>query len=251
MYKLQHGDFLKIDDNLIDRPDLIFVDPPFNIGYHYDVYKDDKTEDEYLRWCQTWMQRCYYLLKDTGTFWLAIGDEQAAELVCMAKRIGFHMRSWCVWHYTFGVHLKSKFGRGHTHLVYFTKHKKKFTWNPDSIRVPSKRQLMGDKRADPRGRVPDDVWQFSRICGTFKERTSHSCQMPEKVLERIILACSNPGDLVLDPMAGSGTTLVVAEKTGRNSQGVELSQDYCDIIKSRMLEHWKSTHEQEIFGKDN
>src|SRR5690606_28793717 len=89
--------------------DLVFADPPFNIGYEYDVYHDRKERDEYLAWSRQWISAVHRVLKPDGTFWLAIGDEYAAELKVLSQDIGFHMRSWVVWYYTFGVNCKEKF----------------------------------------------------------------------------------------------------------------------------------------------
>ena len=129
-------------------------------------------------------------------------------------------------------------------------------WTPstDAIRVPSARELVyGDRRANPTGRLPDDTWvlrpqdlpegfaadgdtwYFPRVCGTFKERSGwHGCQMPEQLLGRIIRASSNPGDVVLDPFGGSGTTLAVAKKLGRSFLGLELSEAYAARINERL-----------------
>jgi site-specific DNA-methyltransferase (adenine-specific) len=144
---------------------------------------------------------------------------------------------------------------------------RKFTFNArdPAIRVPSARQLVyADKRANPKGRLPDDTWiiqgnwpenewvlrpqdlpegfradgdtwYFARVCGTFNERTGwHGCQMPEQLLGRIIRASSNEGDLVLDPFAGSGTTLAVAKKLGRRFLGFEISADYTKRARTRL-----------------
>lgn len=142
--------------------DLAFADPPFNIGYDYDVYDDRRAADEYLAWCQKWIAGVRRVLKPDGAFWLAIGDEYAAELKVLATReVGFHLRSWVIWFYTFGVHCTHKFTRSHAHLFYFTKDPKAFTFNADDVRVPSARQLVyADKRADSRGRLPDDTWMI-------------------------------------------------------------------------------------------
>jgi site-specific DNA-methyltransferase (adenine-specific) len=235
--------------------DLAFADPPFNIGYDYDAYEDRKATNEYLDWSKQWMQNVVRLLKPAGTFWLAIGDEYAAELKVIATRdLGLTCRNWVVWYYTFGVHCKRKFTRSHAHLFYFVKDPKSFTFNDAAIRVPSARQLVyADKRANPKGRLPDDTWilrpqdlpdgfksdqdtwYFPRVCGTFKERAGwHGCQMPEQLLGRIIRACSNEGDLVLDPFAGSGTSLAVAKKLARRWVGFELSKQYAGQIESRL-----------------
>jgi DNA modification methylase len=227
---------------------LAFADPPFNIGYEYDVYDDRKEYDHYLDWSRRWMAGVHRALRPDGTFWLAIGDEYAAELKLIARDLGFSCRSWVIWYYTFGVNCTRKFNRSHAHLFHFLKDPKQFTFNFEdpAIRVPSARQLVyADARANPKGRLPDDTWilrpqdlpggfseesdtwYFPRVAGTFKERAGfHGCQMPEQLLGRIIRASSNEGDLVLDPFTGSGTTLTVAKKMGRDWIGCELSPEY-------------------------
>lgn len=239
--------------------DLAFADPPFNIGYDYDVYDDRKEQEHYLAWSKEWIAGVHRVLKPNGTFWLAIGDEYAAELKILSQEIGFHCRSWVIWYYTFGVNCKMKFSRSHAHLFHFVKNPKKFTFNANDkgIRVPSARQLVyADDRANPNGRLPDDTWilrpqdlpegfsadedtwYFPRVAGTFKERAGfHGCQMPEQLLGRIIRASSNeadPPELVLDPFSGSATTLVVAKKLKRNFVGFDLSADYVTRGRKRL-----------------
>jgi site-specific DNA-methyltransferase (adenine-specific) len=236
--------------------DLVFADPPFNIGYKYDIYEDRKSADEYLIWTRAWGEQLRRVLKPIGTFWLAIGDDFAAELkVLFTRDLGFCCRSWVIWYYTFGVNCTRKFSRSHTHLFHFVKDPERFTFNADVIRVPSARQLVyQDDRANPKGRLPDDTWvlrpqdlpdgflanedtwYFPRVCGTFKERAGfHGCQMPERLLGRIIEVSSNPGDLVLDPFAGSGSTLIAAKKLGRDYLGFEMSANYARRIR-RLLD---------------
>lgn len=235
--------------------DLAFADPPFNIGYTYDVYEDRLAADEYLAWTRKWGEALVRTLKPTGTAWLAIGDDFAAELKLIFQRdLGLYCRSWVIWYYTFGVNCSKKFSRSHTHLFHFVKDPKNFTFNADAIRVPSARQLVyADSRANSKGRLPDDtwilrpqdatgsftpeedVWYFPRVCGTFKERAGwHGCQMPEQLLGRIIKACSHPGETVMDPFGGSGTTLVVAKKLERRHIGFELSKNYARQIQTRL-----------------
>ncbi len=236
--------------------DLIFADPPFNIGYDYDVYHDRQEHNAYLDWSKKWIGAVHRALKPDGTFWLAIGDEYAAELKIISQEVGFHPRSWVIWYYTFGVNCKQKFTRSHAHLFYFVKDPAKFTFRADELenRVPSARQLVyNDSRGNPVGRLPDDTWilrpqdmtagftagedtwYIPRVAGTFKERAGfHGCQMPEQLLGRIIRVCSQPGELVVDPFSGSATTLAVAKKLGRKYLGFDLSPEYAERGEARL-----------------
>ena len=243
--------------------DLIFADPPYNIGYQYDQYEDKRNDHDYVEWTKTWIDGCVRLLKPEGSFYVLIGDEYAAEVRLHLKQLErdrkLVMRNWIVWHYTFGQNCKMKFNRSHAHLFYNVgpavfdqslKAKAKgkpFTYNREAIAVPSARQTTyADARANPAGKLPDDTWYLrpqetegvyfkpdedtwylSRLCGTFRERQGwHPCQLPEALLERIVKVSSNPGDLVFDPFVGSGTTLAVAARLERRWLGCELSAEY-------------------------
>ncbi len=281
------GDSIKVLNNGPEGwVDLVFADPPFNIGYLYHNYDDRKDVDEYVDWSERWMAAVYRALKPTGSFYLAIGDEFVADLCVRARRkIGFHMRNWIIWHYTFGQQTKKMFAKSHTHILYFSKEKPEpgmtnLTFNADAVRVASARQTTyGDSRANAKGKLPDDTWflrpqetsyyesgyaqyaqqqtdlpadaftpvdffdpisdtwNVSRICGTFKEREGwHGCQMPIAILDRIIRASSNPGDVVLDPFNGSGTTVVSAALNGRKYVGIDQSKEYV-AYASKRLEH--------------
>ncbi|VTT96730.1 modification methylase : DNA methylase N-4/N-6 domain protein OS=Pirellula staleyi (strain ATCC 27377 / DSM 6068 / ICPB 4128) GN=Psta_0519 PE=4 SV=1: N6_N4_Mtase [Gemmataceae bacterium] len=233
--------------------DLVFADPPFNIGYQYDVYDDRRAKADYLAWTDRWLAAAARVLSPTGSLFLAIGDEYAAEHKVRLDALGLTLRNWIVWHYTFGVNCSKKFNRSHAHIFYYVRDPKRYTFNPDAVRVPSARMTTyADRRANPVGKLPDDTWvlrpqeseehfgadtdtwHVPRVCGTFHERLNHPCQMPEAVLERIIKVASNPGELVLDPFAGSGTTLAVAKKLDRHYLGVELSDEYADAVRKRL-----------------
>jgi len=217
--------------------DLIFADPPFNIGYQYDVYEDRKAYHEYYHWTHLWMAACRDALKPAGTFWIAIGDEYAAEIRMLGRKLGLTLRNWVIWHYTFGQATKAKFNRSHVHLFYFVMDPKAFTFNGEALRVFSDRQReYYDKRANPAGKLPDDTWSgFPRVCGTFGEREGwHPCQMPETLLSRIVRACSNVGDVAFDPFSGSGTTLAAAKRLSRHWLGTELSPNYIQGVRDRL-----------------
>ncbi len=218
--------------------DLIFADPPFNIGYKYDKYHDEKTSDKYLAWTRDWIGECARVLKPHGSFYIAIGDEYAANIKLIADECGLVMRNWIIWHYTFGQQLRSKFARSHTHIFYFAKDAKNLTFNDDLVRVISDRQKKySDKRANPAGKMPDDVWdEYPRVCGTFRERTGFPCQMPESLLARIIRVSSNEGDWVLDPFCGSGTTAVAAHKLNRKFTTIDLSEEYVEAARERIAQ---------------
>jgi site-specific DNA-methyltransferase (adenine-specific) len=250
-----------LNDGPSEWVDLVFADPPFNIGYLYHNYDDEKDVDEYVSWSEQWMRAVHRAMKPSASFYLAIGDEFAADLCHLARRkIGFHMRNWIVWHYTFGQQTRKKFAKSHTHILYFTKQKPdagftNMTFNADAVRVASARQTTyADRRANPKGKLPDDTWYLrpqetdrgyfdpsgdtwsvSRVCGTFSEREGwHGCQMPIGVLNRIILASSNPGDVVLDPFNGSGTTCVAAALANRKYVGIDQSDEYVAYARKRL-----------------
>lgn len=261
------GDCLNLFRDIPDRSvPLVFADPPYNIGYSYDKYEDNKDPQAFLDWCQEWIQEVHRVLKPHGTFWLAMCDEYAAELKAAIAGAGdknrlFNLRSWVVWHYSFGAACQKNFSRTHTHLLYLTKTKTKFTFNADAVRVPSARQLKyGDSRAVSKGKLPDntwvlhpdalsqcftpdmDTWLASRVCGTFHEREERGTyqenrsvpQMPITLLERVVLACSKPGDVVLDPFAGTSTTGAAAVRHGRSYIGFDISQAYVRRGRDRL-----------------
>ncbi|MHC4993890.1 MAG: DNA-methyltransferase [Planctomycetota bacterium] len=261
-----------------DSVDLIFADPPYNIGFTYDKYNDNREDDDYVRWTFDWVDACARLLKPTGSMYILIGDEYAAETRVHLKQLerDNHLvfRNWIIWHYTFGQNCRSKFNRSHAHLFYCvgskaatTKWKQTeppFAFNRAEVAVPSARQTTySDARANPTGKMPDDTWYlrpqeapegeffqaeddtwfFSRLCGTFKERLGwHPCQLPEALLERIVKLSSNEGDVVFDPFTGSGTTLAVAARLKRNWLGTELSEEYAAKATER-IEHAGETGE--------
>jgi site-specific DNA-methyltransferase (adenine-specific) len=300
MEAIYHGDCVKVLGTFTPGSvDLVFADPPFNIGLKYDEHNDEMTYDDYVGWVDEWMSALDRVLKPSGSIYLAISDEMAAE-IALAMKKRFTMRNWLIWNYSFGQNTKKKFNRCKTHILYFVKGKE-FTWNGGEIKVPSARMRYGDKRAAAGGKMPDDVWdvtetpeyqaeyerrmdalddmpggrqgatpdmrdwiemntgdtengstkcageeitdvwKVSRLCGTFGERIKkadgsvHPCQMPESILERIIKVSSNPGDLVVDPFGGTGTTAAVAKRLGRGFATMDRSESYCQVIAQRLF----------------
>jgi DNA modification methylase len=171
-----------------------------------------------------------------GSLWLIVPDEHAAELVVLAKSLGLTLRNWVKWYETFGVNCRRKFNRTSRHVLYFTRDPKRFVFNADAVRVPSARQRKyNDRRANPAGKLPDDVWAFPRVAGTHAERLKgFPTQLPVAMLRRIVAVASNPGDLVLDPFCGSGSTGAAAIALGRRFIGIEKNPDYAARAARRL-----------------
>lgn len=221
--------------------DLIFADPPFNIGEDYGgVWNDKLSWPDYRRFTDAWMGAAVRLLADEGSMWVNCPDAIADDLCGVAKRYGLERVNWCIWHYRFGQHTDARFISSKQHALYFARDARRRVWNPDAVLVDSDRKR---KYADPRiaqsarsgRRVPLDVWPIPRITGNHRERRPiHPNQLPEVYLERVIRACSNPGDLVLDPFCGSGTTLTVARALGRRSIGCEINPAFAASAAERV-----------------
>ena len=229
------GDCRSVLNALPERSvDLIFADPPFNWDVPYGEWNDDRSREEYVSFTHEWLDACSRLLSDRGSFWVNIPDDTAAEVVVHLKQRGLVMINWCIWHFRFGQHRLGNFIVSKVHALFFARSRELRTWNPQSILEPSDRAAIYDdartlvtKQKEPGMRVPLDVWygaNWGRIQGNNKERRkNHQNQIPEVYLSRVIRACSNEGDLVLDPFLGSGTTCTVARALNRRSIGVEYS----------------------------
>jgi len=227
--------------------DLIFADPPFNWKRAYDEWDDGLPHNEYLDFTYKWLDLCVEALRPGGALWVNIPDDWAAEIVMHLKYqqldgkyltaapARMTMVNWCIWHYRFGQNTTVRFINSKVHAFYFVKPGGDAVWNPHEVLEESdRRAIYADARTEdkndgmPAGmRVPMDVWYgkfWGRVQGNSKERRGyHDNQLPELYLARVVRACSNPGDLVMDPFLGSGTTGVVAHELGRNFIGCEYS----------------------------
>jgi len=224
--------------------DLIFADPPFNWNVPYTDWNDNMKRQDYLEFTYQWLDACIRVLAPRGSLWVNIPDDSAAEVVIHLQGRGLQMINWCIWHFRFGQCRDTNFIVSKAHVLYFARDRKNRIWNPDAILVSSDRAAVyGDARTRrtrrPGLRVPLDVWYgpyLGRIQGTNKERRpGHHNQIPETYMRRVILACSNEGDLVLDPFLGSGTTSVVARSLNRCSIGIEFSEGTAESAFERIL----------------
>ncbi|MFO0835484.1 MAG: site-specific DNA-methyltransferase [Phycisphaerales bacterium] len=216
--------------------DLVFADPPFNWNRAYDKWDDSMPREDYLKFTREWLDVCVDALRPTGAIWVNIPDDTCAEIVMHLKSRNLAMVNWCIWHYRFGQNTTDRFINSKVHALYFCKGGLR-TWNPREVLEMSDRAaIYADPRTQnkadgmpPGMRVPMDVWYgqyWGRIQGNNAERrANHDNQLPEVYLERVIRACSNAGDLVVDPFTGSGTTPVVARALKRRFIGSEFSVD--------------------------
>ncbi len=212
--------------------DLLIADPPYNLGKDYGNNLDQKAWREYESFTRTWLTQAIRLLKPTGSIYVFMGARFISRLfLILEEEFGLNFNGWITWHYTQGMGRKTGFSPRHEDILYFTR-SPQFTFNLDEVRIPQKYYRERNNMA---GANPGDVWTFSHVHYCSAEREAHPTQKPEALLERIIRASSNPGDLVLDPFVGSGTTCRVAQVLGRNWLGIDLNPEYI-IMSRRRLE---------------
>ena len=240
-WSIIHGDVMDGLESVRDEHGparLIFTDPPYNIGIDYgDGEQADSLSDAaYMKWVRQWLALCWDCLTDDGSLWVMIGDEYAAEYAVELKATGYTIRSWVKWYETFGVNCSNKFNRTSRHIFYAVKDPSSFIFNPEPVTRPSDRQTKyGDSRAAAGGKIWDDVWQIARLTGTCSERIpDFPTQLPLALVEPIVLCSSMPGDLVVDPFNGSGTTGVAAVRNGRKYVGIEKSEVFADMATKRI-----------------
>jgi site-specific DNA-methyltransferase (adenine-specific) len=216
---------------------LAFADPPYNQGVDYGPHHDDAMPAAaYLAWCESWLKAAARLLTPDGSLWLLVSHEWAWQLVPIAMRAGLHVRQWLTWYETFGVNCTRKFNRCSRPLLWFVANPNRFVFNTDAVRRPSDRQAKyADKRANPAGKLWDDVWIIPRLAGTYGERIpDFPTQLPIRLLRPIVGCASDPGDLVADPFAGSGTSGAAAVEAGRRYLGVEKSRRFAARARMRL-----------------
>jgi len=229
--------------------DLIFCDPPYNIGKSFNGRKDKwRSDDDYLAWCYEWISLCLTKLKPTGTFYLMAATQNMPFLdIFMRKHLTVLSR--IVWSYdSSGVQAKRFFGSLYEPILHCVKNPDAYTFNADDILVEAKtgatRKLIDYRKPIPTlystMKVPGNVWTIPRVRYRMPEYEEHPTQKPIALLERIVLASSNPGDLVLDPFAGTFTTGFVAKKHGRRFIGIEIEEPYVKIGLRRLeFQLWK------------
>ena len=243
-HKIIYGDALEAIKSLPDNSvDLIFADPPYNIGKNVNGQSEKwKTEEGYLEWCYEWLDLCIQKLKLNGSFYVMTATQFMPYFdIYLRKKLDILSR--IVWSYdSSGVQAKKYYGSMYEPILFCVKDKNNYTFNINDILVEAKtgakRKLIDYRKAIPSvynsEKVPGNVWDFSRVRYRMDEYENHPTQKPIALLERIIKASTNEGDLVLDPFSGTFTTCFVAKELGRNSIGIELQDEYVKIGLRRL-----------------
>jgi DNA modification methylase len=239
---VHHGDAVEVlkryPGNSID---LVFADPPYNLDKNYSNYEDEKGRNEYLDWCNTWLTEYIRILKPTGSLYLLnLPHWSMYHAVFLNRYLTF--QNWIVWDAL--SEPRGKLMPAHYSLLFYTKHPTGFTINLNEIdRLDSRnyclraacirrRKQKGDEKQE---NLTDIWWDIHRIKHR-RDRDYHPCQLPDSLLERIIRISSNPGDVVLDALAGTGTTAAVAARLGRNYVAIDIDEAYVAIAKEKIAE---------------
>lgn len=230
------GDCLdSLKDIKNESVDLVFLDPPYNIGKQFGSFRDTWPSDSaYAAWCIEWLELCIQKLKRTGSMYLMTSTEAMPHLDLWIRE-KLKVMSRIVWHYdSSGVQAKKHYGSMYEPILYCVRDEKSFTFNAKEIEVEAKtgavRKLIDYRKKVPTQykttKVPGNVWYLPRVRYRMSEYEEHPSQKPEVLLERIIKASSNKGDVILDPFSGTFTTCAVAKRLGRRSIGIELQEEY-------------------------
>lgn len=270
-HTIYHGDAIEVLRSSIPDGsiDLVFVDPPYNIGKNFNGLRDKwATDEEYLAWSYEWIDLLIGKLKPTGAMYI-MTSTQFMPYFDLHIRKRMTILSRIVWSYdSSGVQAKKYYGSMYEPILFCVKDPKSYTFNSDAILVEAKtgaqRKLIDYRKNPPQPyntkKVPGNVWTFPRVRYRMPEYEHHPTQKPVALLQRIVAASSNPGDVVLDPFSGTFTTSYVAKQLRRKSIGIEIDEDYVKIGLRRLdlldkykglpLEKEKKTYETSPFRKN-
>lgn len=240
--KVYHGNIVEVLKNYPSNSiDLAFADPPYNLDKMYNSYDDKKRETLYLDWCNTWLKEYIRVLKPTGSLFLLNLPKWAIYHANFLDQYLF-FQNWIVWDAI--SEPRGKLMPSHYALLFYTKHPSDFTFNNESIsKIDApifclRASCIKERKKqaiDPKVPLTDIWWDIHRIKHK-KERDPHPCQLPEKLMERIILLTTNEGDIVLDGLCGTGTTPIVAAKLRRRYIAIDIDKNYVEITKKKLEE---------------
>lgn len=244
---LHQGDTLdllkSIPSNFIN---LVVTSPPYNLGKEYESKKSLAT---YLVQQEEVIKECYRVLSENGSLCWQVGNYvNNGEIIPLDlvlypifAKLGLHLRNRIIWHFGHGLHASKRFSGRYEVILWFTK-SDQYTFNLDPVRVPQKypdkKYFKGPKRGElsgnPLGKNPSDIWDIPNVKANHIEKTCHPCQFPVELIERLVLALTNPGDWVLDPYMGVGTSAIASLMHDRKSIGAEIMPEYVQIAIDRV-----------------
>jgi adenine-specific DNA-methyltransferase len=228
---------------------LVITSPPYNIAKPYERTRR-QTLDEYLDGQKPVIDECVRILRPGGSICWEVGNHVTSDGIVpldivlyplFARHPGLRLRNRIVWHFEHGLHCSKRFSGRYEVILWFSKGEPSF-FNLDPIRVPQKYpgkrawkgNNVGQYTGNPLGKNPGDVWVFPNVKSNHIEKTIHPCQFPVELVERFVLALTEPGDLVVDPYLGVGTTACAAILHGRRAAGAEVVPEYVTITKERL-----------------
>lgn len=248
---------------------LIITSPPYNIGK---IYEEKIDIDQYIRNMQPLLIEFARILADNGSLCWQVGNYvEKGEIYPLDiyfypifKSLGLHLRNRIIWHFGHGLHCSKRFSGRYETVLWFTK-SADYTFNLDDVRIPSKypgkRYFKGKKKGqisgNPKGKNPEDIWTLTlqrlyddwdaqiwdipNVKANHPEKVDHPCQFPIELVERCVLALTNENDIVYDPFAGVGSSLIGALKNHRIAYGTDWDQKYVDIGLERIKKLTKDT----------
>jgi adenine-specific DNA-methyltransferase len=228
---------------------LVVTSPPYNIGKAYERGRRRRLEEYVAAQAQV-VDECVRLLRPGGSLCWEVGNHVVDGAVVpldlvlyplFARHAALRLRNRIVWHFAHGLHCAKRFSGRYEVILWFTKGDA-YTFDLDRVRVPQKYPgkrawkgaRAGQYTGNPLGKNPGDVWVFPNVKANHVEKTVHPCQFPVELVERLLLALTAPGDLVVDPFMGVGTTACAALMHRRRAAGAELVADYVAIARERL-----------------
>ncbi|MGA9348010.1 MAG: DNA methyltransferase [Anaerolineae bacterium] len=239
---VHHGDAVEILKQYPDNSvDLVFADPPYNLDKAYHVYDDERADEEYVKWCNAWLQEYVRVLKPTGSLYVLNLPRWTMYHAAFLNQ-HLYFQNWIVWDAL--SEPRGKLMPAHYGLLSYTKHPTDFTFNYDEVNQLDARYyclrsscIRKRKAAGIDDKMPlTDIWWDIHRIKHRRDRDYHPCQLPEALMERIIRLSTNEGDIVLDALCGTGTTPVVAVKLGRRFVAIDIDEDYVRITREKIAE---------------
>lgn len=244
------GDCLEVLATLPDNSvDMCFADPPFNLEKKYSSYNDQRLPHEYLEWCEKWLRELFRVTKPTGSIFVHNIPRWLTYYASILNDFA-NFRHWISWD-AMSNPLGKTLLPAHYGILFYTKQPNGFKYY--DVRAPHKRCRIcnaylkdyGGKKDQmhPFGTLVSDVWTDIHRIRHNVHRDEHPCQLPIPLLERLVLMSTDPGDVVLDPFLGTGTTAIAAKALGRHYIGIELDPEYVKIAKHKLAHVRPSLYE--------